>query len=1363
MLKKITFLLLIFLLSITQTNAQNGFSDDFSSETIPASWFTSNAYTLSQSGGTFKVHVDKNEGWASFGRSISTIDVSSNPFVNMKVKTEQDVIVDLYLVDSSNKNFNVSRRISRADNFINVCWDFTGVTAVDLTKISQLYFAVNGMALTYIGDLQFDDLKVGTDALKFSNFSGVPAVNAYQNSTKSSIYLQAIQNVESIQFVSQPTLINNITYSPIVNGRMTITFDATSTTGTETLTLQSTGKAGWGANTYSFNLNVSGNNAPVFNLHETYKCKVGAQQTINIPDVSDGDKAVRQDVSFSLVSNNNKVIGDNESFDYQPDAPTAKLVFTPTEAGVATATITANDGQSSNHTTSKNIEVTAYTEWNEAPTLHEIAPVAVYNNLGEQVLTLTGISAGDNTNQELTFEITTSGNGVISTPTIEYSSGSTALLKFIPIAGKIGEETVTVKITDNGGNSSNNGNQSVSKSFTIDVQAPPLTGYTIPFTDYVSDRANRLWHVEVENTGQTISYEKENSDDVLHINCTAKSTWNGLWYGFNKQKLDLSQNPYITLWVKSDNAIQFTLYFWDYKYERNNIAVPDVRSIPANTWTKVTYDFYGKMVNDLSKPIAADRIDSLLFNYHPVFSWPFTNFKGNVWIKDVRIGDKADDTFSHPKLCTIDDMAAVTVYTNAGSGSVDLSNITDGNKGTATVTVTSSNTAIVPNPTVSPVVNGKATLNYSITGTAGSATITVTVSANGSTNTIKTFPINVVAANPASPATITIDLNTKYQTMRGIGTFVNNATKPYFSQYVDEFGASVARVGVISNHLEPVNDNDNPFVLDRNNLDYSAFDWDYYKKLHENGVKHFILTVWSMPAWMKENASDDFFMASATYWEGTPNRVDTLMYEEYVENIVATIKAFKEKAGIDLYGVSLQNEPSFNEPYASAVISPRLLVKLINMTGRRFESEGINCRIYMAEQVLDMPVYPWNDYLTAIQKDPEAWKYSDVQAVHGYAANGITAYNANCTQWTGYKNLISAAPHPKEFWMTETEPVTTNWESILNNVLAMNTAFSCGNVSLWSQWGFANNFITQAKSNQLVFAQSQFAKFVKPGSVRVSATSTDNNVTVTSFANTSEYNKNLSTVVINKSTSPISIKLTGANLPTTFDTYQTYYLQNFKKTVNGAQKDATYLLPALSITTFVAPLPNAAPTINAIADQVIAKNSQEQMVTITGITDGGEGGQVLAITPTVTSGSTLITNVRVEYNSPENSAKLYFTPVADKTGNATIRVDVLDDGTVNNKTSVNCNIQIMAATDIISIKEKDMSVYPNPASGFINVNLPDASYKSLSIINLLGETVYEQPVTSRNIKVDIDNIKNGMYFIIVRSTSGIISKQFIKR
>jgi len=1310
-----------------------------------------------------KIGVNKYEGWKSYGINLPTgIDVSTNPVVTIKIITEQDIMLDVYFVDDANNNKNVRKRISRADSLITVCFDFTGTSNVNLANVTKMYFAVNGTALTYVGNLWFDELKVGTDAQKLPNFSGVPNQTVYQNSKKNIIYIQGIDNVQNLSFASTPTLINNITYTYPTPSTLRIEYDAIAgAVGSEALTLQADGTNGRSTNSFTFQMTVEGNNSPTFTVPTNYKCKVGNTQNIQISDVSDGNGTVRQDLSFQLSADNINVIGTDYQILYNQDAPTATLQFTPKTAGTSTVTLTLNDGQATNNSTTKTFTVVAYDEWNAKPTIDKINSMLIYNNESEKTITLSGISDGDETAQNLTIKATSSDETIIPDPTIQYTSGGNGTLKFTPQSDKIGVVDISVSVVDNGGNAHNNGNDSTKFTFSVDVQSPPLKGYTIPLTDYAGDRANKLWTVENDSTAQTIAYEKDGVDDVLKINCISKSTFTGLWYGLNNQKFDLSQNPYITMWVKADQDISFHMYFWDYQNERNNVNPTIGNSLPANVWTKVTYDFYGKMVNSKNVPIAADKINKLLFNYHPVFGFPFTTWKGTVWLKDIRIGNQADSIFAHPKICTLNDVAGITTYSDATMGTVELSNISDGDGGIATATAASSNTAVVQNPTVSATTNGKATLTYNLGGTAGTATITVTVTADSSANISKTFVVNVQVANPTTTSTITIDLNSKFQTMRGIGAYVDDAVKPYLSNYIDDFGASIARIGVIGNQLEPVNDNDDPYILDRSALDYKAYDWDFYKELHAKGIEHFILTIWSVPAWMKQNASENYFQARATIWENTDNKVDTAMYQEYAEYAVMLVKVFKEKTGIDLYGIGLQNEPGFCEPYPSAVLSPELFVKLINIVGRRFELEGIKCRLYMAEQVLGQGQYSVNEYLLAVQHDHEAWKYCDVQAVHGYAGDGITAYTANCTQWTGFLNNVQAAPHPKEFWMTETEPSTTNWTEIMSNLGAMSTAFTCGNISLWAQWGYTNRFNIQGKSNQLAYGESQFAKFVKPGSVRVAATTEDNNLLVTSFANTSKYNKNLATVVINKGTTPVSIKLSGSNIPATYEVYQTYYLINFNKSVVGAQKDVAYLLPAQSITTFVSPLPNAAPTIDPIADQVIMKNSAEQVVTLTGITDGGEGNQMLTVTPTVLTGSNAITNVHVDYYSPEHTSKLYYTLVNDQSGNASIKVEVADDGLVNNKTTMNCNISISTSTSVDVVKDNGFKVYPNPASEYVILKLPNNSYQTATIINLMGETVVQHKLRSEVQQMDISYLKGGIYIIQIKGEEGIISKQLI--
>jgi len=155
MLKRITFLFLAVLAISFVTKAQTNFSDDFEAGTMSVGWVAgSGQYAISQSEGVLHISVSKYEGWKSFSMNLpSTVNLTANPYVNVKVKTGQDITLDIYLVDETNASKNITKRISRTDGFNRISWDFTGVTGINLAKITKLYFAVNGTALSYNGNL----------------------------------------------------------------------------------------------------------------------------------------------------------------------------------------------------------------------------------------------------------------------------------------------------------------------------------------------------------------------------------------------------------------------------------------------------------------------------------------------------------------------------------------------------------------------------------------------------------------------------------------------------------------------------------------------------------------------------------------------------------------------------------------------------------------------------------------------------------------------------------------------------------------------------------------------------------------------------------------------------------------------------------------------------------------------------------------------------------------------------------------------------------------------------------------------------------------------------------------------------------
>ena len=89
---------------------------------------------------------------------------------------------------------------------------------------------------------------------------------------------------------------------------------------------------------------------------------------------------------------------------------------------------------------------------NAAPTLNSIPdPPKIRIDAGQQVVTLSGITAGGVESQPLKVEVASSNDAITGTPTVAYvSPSSAATLSFSPTRAEIGIATLTVTVTDGG-------------------------------------------------------------------------------------------------------------------------------------------------------------------------------------------------------------------------------------------------------------------------------------------------------------------------------------------------------------------------------------------------------------------------------------------------------------------------------------------------------------------------------------------------------------------------------------------------------------------------------------------------------------------------------------------------------------------------------------------------------------------------------------------------------------------------------------------------------------------------------------------------------------------------------------------------
>lgn len=92
---------------------------------------------------------------------------------------------------------------------------------------------------------------------------------------------------------------------------------------------------------------------------------------------------------------------------------------------------------------------------------------------------------------------------------------------------------------------------------------------------------------------------------------------------------------------------------------------------------------------------------------------------------------------------------------------------------------------------------------------------------------------------------------------------------------------------------------------------------------------------------------------------------------------------------------------------------------------------------------------------------------------------------------------------------------------------------------------------------------------------------------------------------------------------------------------------------------------NDPPTLDALNNMNLNEDASEQTVSLTGISAGGGESQTLRVTAT-SSNLVLIPNPTVAYTSANSSGSLWFQPVQNTSGSATITVSVEDGGLDNN-------------------------------------------------------------------------------------------------
>ncbi len=391
-----------------------------------------------------------------------------------------------------------------------------------------------------------------------------------------------------------------------------------------------------------------------------------------------------------------------------------------------------------------------------------------------------------------------------------------------------------------------------------------------------------------------------------------------------------------------------------------------------------------------------------------------------------------------------------------------------------------------------------------------------------------------IGANNEDIPEISVNSSEKYQTIDGFGFALTGGSayllnkmsaedrKEVFRKFYDPqygIGASLVRISIGASDLSK-----KCFTYDEKlvgtdkelkKFNIKAGDKELIPMLKEvlsvNPDIKILATPWSAPTWMK---------TKRLYGGGN---LKTEYYQVYANYFVKYLQTMKDN-GINVNIISCQNEPECDTNKPSMAMDAASQANFIGKyLGPTLEKNGFD----------DVQILCWDhncdkkDYALTVMADADAGKYVTGSAWHLYAGDISTLSEV-------YAEQPEKKLYLTEQWTGRTGDFAGDFKWHLSNVV-LGTMNNYGNAAF--EWNLASDencdphtlggcpdckgAITINKStkkvgsyNQAYYIIGQVSKFVRPGSVRISAKSSDNRLETSAFERT---DGKLVVVVLNSS------------------------------------------------------------------------------------------------------------------------------------------------------------------------------------------------------------------------------------------------------
>jgi glucuronoarabinoxylan endo-1,4-beta-xylanase len=436
--------------------------------------------------------------------------------------------------------------------------------------------------------------------------------------------------------------------------------------------------------------------------------------------------------------------------------------------------------------------------------------------------------------------------------------------------------------------------------------------------------------------------------------------------------------------------------------------------------------------------------------------------------------------------------------------------------------------------------------------------------------------INALNIPAHAAAGVTVTWTDVRQTVDGFGasgafqraTYLMNMTEPNRSAVLDALfsqtsGAGLSIVRNIVGDGSTLSDGVPTIEPSLNNWVWTGDEGQVWlmQQAQARGTTRFFSTVWSPPAWMKDNGS---------IIQGS---LATSHYQDYANYLSQYVLGYQSHFGLPIYAVSLANEPCISVSYSSTCWTGAQFRDFIkNNLISTFQNNGVSAKVIIGEKD------SWTETIDN-ESLADATSAARVDIVGGHDYSGTIAPFSN------------AASHGKKVWETEVSYFSANDSSITDGIKwarRTHDFMATANANAYLYWWFVtektdgeglvqinrtNNTYTL---NKRLFTLGNYSRFVRPGYVRIGSTASPiTNVFTTAYKDTAT--GKFVIVVINDNSTAQTIDINPSGFSAS--TVTPYVTDSTRNLVQLAAIPLTNIsLAARSVTTFVGTSGAAGPT-----------------------------------------------------------------------------------------------------------------------------------------------------------------------------------------